>query len=129
MVPVLLQQGNPMTKLTDIQLVILTAAYQRPNRLVLPLPERPKGGAAQKVVGALLLKDLVEEVLAGAGDPVWRQPADGHAVTLVATTPLLRPLASRPPAGSQRPPRARQRQASPWHPPRDHSRQRVAQRR
>jgi len=27
-----------MTKLTDIQLVILSAACQRPNRLVLPLP-------------------------------------------------------------------------------------------
>ena len=92
MVPVLLQQGNPMTKLTDIQLVILTAAYQRPTCLVLPLPERLKGGAAHKVVGALLTKDLVEEVLAGAGDPVWRQPADGHAVTLVATNAAVEAL-------------------------------------
>lgn len=81
-----------MTQLSDIQLVILTAAYQRPNRLVLPLPERLKGGAAQKVVGALLTKDLVEEVLAGAGDPVWRQPADGHAVTLVATNAAVEAL-------------------------------------
>ena len=81
-----------MTQLSDIQLVILTAAYQRPNRLVLPLPKRLKGGAAQKVVGALLTKVLVEEVLAGAGDPVWRRPADGHAVTLVATNAAVEAL-------------------------------------
>jgi len=74
-----------MTKLSDIQLVILGAACQRPTRLVLPLPERLKGGAAHKVVGALIAKGLVAEVEAGNGDPVWRETGDGHGVTLVAT--------------------------------------------
>ncbi len=39
-----------MTKLSDTQLVILSAACQRDDRLVLPLPDRLKGGAASKVI-------------------------------------------------------------------------------
>src|SRR5687767_5597050 len=74
-----------MTKLTDTQLVILTAAVQRMNRLALPLPERLRGGAAQKVVGALLAKGLLAEVAAGRGDPVWRENDEDQGVTLVAT--------------------------------------------
>ena len=92
-----------MTKLSDIQLVILGAACQRPNRIVLPLPERLKGGAAQKVVGALLARGLVAEVEAGRGDPVWREAGDGKGVTLVATDAALQALgieaASGPTAG------------------------------
>ena len=85
-------QGNHLMKLTDTQLVILTAACQRPNRLVLPLPERLKGGAAQKVVDALFTKGLVEEVEAGCDAPVWRQTGDGYRVTLVATDAALESL-------------------------------------
>jgi len=81
-----------MTKLTDTQIVILTAACQRPGRLVLPLPERLKGGAAQKVVAALIARGLVEEVEAGRDDPVWRETSDGHGVTLVATEAALEDL-------------------------------------
>ena len=92
-----------MTKLTDTQLVILGGACQRPNRIVLPLPERLKGGAAQKVVGALLARGLVAEVDAGRGDPVWRETDDGKGVTLVATEAALKALgiepASAPTAG------------------------------
>ena len=99
-----IDRNHPMTRLTDTQLVILTAACQRPTRLVLPLPERLKGGAAHKVVGALLAKGLVEEVEAGNGDPVWRETGDGHAVTLVATDAAGEALgteaASVPTAGS-----------------------------
>lgn len=74
-----------MTKLSDTQLVILTAASQRPDRLVLPLPANLKGGAATKVVDSLTAKGLVEEVDAKRGEPVWRETGDGHGVTLVAT--------------------------------------------
>ena len=92
-----------MTKLTDTQLVILGAACQRPNRIVLPLPARLKGGAAQKVVGALLARGLVAEVEAGRGDPLWRETGDGKGVTLAATDAALRALgieaASEPTAG------------------------------
>ena len=84
--PGLRQEGTtPMTKLTDTQLVILGAACQRPSRIVLPLPERLKGGAAQNVVGALLARGLIAEAEAGRGDPVWREAGDGKGVTLVVT--------------------------------------------
>ncbi len=74
-----------MTKLSDTQLVILTAASQRPDRLVLPLPAHLKGGAADKVIASLTAKGLVEEVDAQRGEPIWRETGDGHGVTLVAT--------------------------------------------
>jgi hypothetical protein len=74
-----------MTKLSDTQLVILTAACQRDDRLVLPLPDRLKGGAAAKVVGSLIAKGLIEEVDAKRGDIVWRDTGDGHGLTLVVT--------------------------------------------
>jgi DNA-binding MarR family transcriptional regulator len=72
-------------KLSDTQLVILTAASQRDDRLALPLPERLKGGAAAKVVASLIAKGLVEEVDANLGDPIWRKTGDAHGVTLVVT--------------------------------------------
>ena len=76
-----------MTKLTDTQRVILSAASQRTDRLVLPLPKRLKGGAAQKSILPLIKGGLVEEVDANRklNDPVWRETGDGHAVTLVIT--------------------------------------------
>lgn len=76
-------------KLSDTQLVILTAASQRDDRLALPLPERLKGGAATKVVASLLAKGLVEEVDAKLGDPIWRKTGDAHGVTLVVTDAAL----------------------------------------
>jgi len=74
----------PMTKLTDTQLVILTAACQRDGRRLLPLPERLKGGAATKVVDSLLAKGLAAETEAGRDDAVWREDGDDR-FTLVAT--------------------------------------------
>ena len=74
-----------MSQLSDTQLVILSTAVQRPDRCVLPLPDRLKGGAASKVVNSLIGKGLVEEVEAKRGDLIWRDTGDGHGVTLVAT--------------------------------------------
>ena len=74
-----------MSQLSDTQLVILSTAVQRPDRCVLPLPERLKGGAAGKVVNSLIGKGLVEEVEAKRSDLIWRDTGDGHGVTLVAT--------------------------------------------
>jgi hypothetical protein len=73
-----------MTKLSDTQLVILSNACQRDDRLVLPLPDRLKGGAAAKVVDSLLAKGLVAEIPAERDQPVWRQDDDGRRLTLVA---------------------------------------------
>ena len=78
---------DPMTKISDTQAIILSAAAQRENRVALPLPESLRGGAAAKVVGAMLAKGFLEEVDAHTrkGEPVWRKTGDGHGVTLVAT--------------------------------------------
>ncbi|WP_299363379.1 DUF3489 domain-containing protein [uncultured Paracoccus sp.] len=76
-----------MTKLSDTQALILSAAAQRPEHIALPLPESLRGGAAAKVVGAMLAKGFLEEVDADIrrGAPVWRETGDGHGVTLIAT--------------------------------------------
>lgn len=76
-----------MTKLTDTQAIILSAASQRGGHIALPLPDSLRGGAASKVVSAMLTKGLIEEVDADMrnGEPIWRETGDGHGVTLVAT--------------------------------------------
>lgn len=76
-----------MTKLSDTQALILSAAAQRPENIAMPLPESLRGGAAAKVVGAMLAKNLLQEVDADMrkGELMWRESGDGHGVTLVAT--------------------------------------------
>ncbi len=76
-----------MTKLSDTQSVILSAAAQRTDRFALPLPKSLKGGAAHKVVTALVAKGLLKEVKANRklNDPVWRETDEGRLVTLVIT--------------------------------------------
>jgi hypothetical protein len=81
-----------MTKLSDTQLVILSAAAQRDDRNVLPLPGSLRGGAAQKVIGALLKRGLISETVTdqlAKADPalnrVWRNDEDGCAILLHVT--------------------------------------------
>jgi DNA-binding MarR family transcriptional regulator len=83
---------TPMIKLTDTQLAILAAAAERPDRNLLPLPGSLRGGAAGKVVGALLARGLVAETVTEErtkADPalnrVWRNEADGRAVLVHLT--------------------------------------------
>jgi hypothetical protein len=59
-----------MTKLSDAQAVILTAAAQRDDGAVLPLPEslRIKGGAVDKVLKSLKAKGLIDHQGAPRGD-------------------------------------------------------------
>lgn len=76
-----------MFKLSDTQLIVLSAACAREDRRVLPLPKSLKGGAAAKVIDALIAKGLIEEIDANVadGDPVWREDGDSRRMTLVAT--------------------------------------------
>ena len=78
-----------MTRLSDTQAMILRAAAQRPEHIALPLPGSLRGGAAAKVVGAMIAKGFLErlEVYANPyrGEPFWLSPTDGHFTTLVAT--------------------------------------------
>jgi Protein of unknown function (DUF3489) len=59
-----------MTKLSDTQAVILSAAFQRDDGAVLPLPEtlKIKGGAVDKVLGSLKAKGLIDHIGAPRGD-------------------------------------------------------------
>ena len=61
---------HPMTKLSDTQPVILSAAAQRDDLAVLPLPEtlKIKGGAVNKVLGSLKAKGLIEHQGTPRGD-------------------------------------------------------------
>jgi hypothetical protein len=68
---VLSEDGDhPMTKLSDTQAVILSAAAQRDDGAVLPLPEtlKIKGGAVGKVLGSLKTKGLIDHLGAPRGD-------------------------------------------------------------
>jgi hypothetical protein len=62
-------------KLTDTQLVLLSAASQREDG-VIELAPKLKGSAAQKVVDKLLSEGLIEEIPARAELPVWRRDED-----------------------------------------------------
>jgi hypothetical protein len=59
-----------MTQLSDTQLVILSAASQRDDGAVLPLPEtlKIKGGAVVKVLGSLKVKGLIDHIGVPRGD-------------------------------------------------------------
>ena len=59
-----------MTKLSDTQAVILSAAAQRDDGAVLPLPEslKIKGGAVDKVLGSLKAKGLIDHQGTPRGD-------------------------------------------------------------
>jgi DNA-binding MarR family transcriptional regulator len=51
-----------MPKLTDTQLVVLSAAANRADLSILPLPRNLKGGAAAKLVDGLIRRGLAERV-------------------------------------------------------------------
>ncbi|MFN3644771.1 MAG: DUF3489 domain-containing protein [Gemmobacter sp.] len=81
-----------MTKLSDTQAIILSAAAQRDDRNRLPLPGSLRGGAAVKVVGALLARGLAAEIVTdsrtkadAALNRFWRNDADGRATLLRIT--------------------------------------------
>jgi hypothetical protein len=73
-----------MARLSDTQLVILSAASQRDDRGV-ELPANVKGKAASKVVDKLIRAGLLEEVRAGGSLPVWRRDDENGAMALRIT--------------------------------------------
>jgi hypothetical protein len=74
-----------MPQLSDSQLVVLTAACQRPDRCVFPVTAKLKGNAAGNVLKSLLKKELIKEVRAKRDDTVWRHDEKRGRMTLVAT--------------------------------------------
>lgn len=76
-----------MTRLTDTQTQILTAASTRPGNLAMPLPEGLHGAAAKKVVSLMTERGLIDEVDADTRrrEPLWRETGNGRGTTLIAT--------------------------------------------
>ena len=87
-----------MTKLTDTQLVILSAAAGRESRLVLPFPKSLKAnqGATTKVLKGLIKKGLIDETPAAPGDEYWREDNAGHKFALAITDAGLAALDGEP---------------------------------
>jgi hypothetical protein len=99
-----------MTKLSETQLVILSAAAQREDRNVLPLPGSLRGGAANKVVGALLKRGLIAETATdsqtkadAALNRIWRNDEHGRAILLRITDAGLAAIGVEPEGGASAP--------------------------
>ena len=78
-------------RLSDRQLVVLSAAAQREDR-VIEVPDALKGRAREAFAQALLRRGFAIEEMAGAGQPVWRQNESCGALALVATAAALEAL-------------------------------------
>jgi hypothetical protein len=76
-----------MTKLTETQTLILSAAAQRPESIALPLPKGLAGAAAKMAVSKMIERGWLQEVDANIRrrEPFWRETGDGHGTTLVVT--------------------------------------------
>src|SRR5882762_8702753 len=71
-------------KLTDTQLVLLSAVAQRQDGAV-ELGPKLKSSAARKVLGRLLSEHLIEEIPAQGTLPVWRRDDNEGALALRIT--------------------------------------------
>ena len=107
-------------KLSDSQLVILSAAAQRTDGSLLPFPEKLtiKGAALEKVIDTLCKRKLAEERRTINGAPEWRRDEDGRPFGLFITTNGLLALGvddaekTRPPQAAASMPRQRKTEAA-----------------
>jgi hypothetical protein len=79
-------------KLTDAQLVMLSAAAQREDRC-LAAPDKLKGAILTKVGEKLVKLGLVREVRAKAGIPIWRRDDAGQSYAVKLTAAGLKAVA------------------------------------
>lgn len=75
-------------RLTDLQLVLLSSAAQRPDGMLLPLPEtiRAKGKTLERSLTKMLGLGLIEECPARTPERIWRNDDDGHRIALRIST-------------------------------------------
>ncbi len=111
-----------MPKLSDTQLVILSAAARRKGGAVLPLPRSLKvnKAAATTVLESLLKKGLLEEKPAARNSAAWREGEDGRRTALVITDTGLRTIgvdadrkSSKQSSSTKLPPKQRSGRAEP----------------
>lgn len=89
-------------KLSDSQLIVLSAACQRPDAYVFPVTLKLKGNAIGNVLKSLLTKGLLEEIPGRADDTIWRYDDESAPLTLRATRAAFEALGIEPddaPAG------------------------------
>jgi hypothetical protein len=79
-------------KLTDAQLVMMSAAAQREDRC-LAAPETMKGAALSKAGTKLMKLGVAREIHAKPGAPIWRCDEAGSAFTLKLTAAGLKAMA------------------------------------
>jgi len=65
-----------MTRLSRTQALVRSAATQGPDRVAVPLPESLRGGAAAKVVGAMITKRVLQEDDADLPNRLLKQQPD-----------------------------------------------------
>jgi hypothetical protein len=82
-------------KLTDTQLVTLSAASQRQDHGIL-LPAHLKGGVAKNLVAKLTSLGLIEEIHARGDLPIWRRDEDHQPMALRITKRGLKAIAVEP---------------------------------
>ena len=94
-------------KLTDAQLVMMSAAAQRGDRC-LAAPNMVKGATLRKVSAKLIKLGFVREVRAKAAMPVWRRDDAGQGYALKLTADGLNAIAEGAPEQAIEPIEARQ---------------------
>ena len=72
------------TRLTDMQLIVLSRAAQREDGAA-TLPDGITEKAAQKLAATLVRRQLVREIRAKPGMPVWRRSEKGRSHALIIT--------------------------------------------
>ena len=86
-----------MTKLTDTQLVILSAAAARESHAILPLPKSLKANkGATTVLKGLIKKGLINETPSALGNESWRKGEAGRKIILTVTDAGLAALDGEP---------------------------------
>ncbi len=73
-----------MSKLTDSQLIVLSAAAARDDGSAVA-PQEMRRAAASKVGSSLVARKLMREVRAKTGMPVWREDESGRPLSLIMT--------------------------------------------
>ena len=114
-----------MPKLTDTQLVILTAAAKREDGSILPLPRRIKleAKAAPTLFKTLIKRKLAAERPARGSEASWRENPEGERMTLTITDAGLQAIGVEPgesassgkskPRATAKPPRSAGRARAP----------------
>src|SRR5208282_5711927 len=79
-----LDQENIMAKLTDTQLIVLSAAAARDDGIAI-IPAKMNKAAASKVGSSLVARKLMREVRSKSGMPIWRKGDDERPISLMIT--------------------------------------------